>query len=103
MSSSRFAIQKHRKVQVTTVPFPENLLPRYPHLIQMSRTTTGTRNPVVAAFVGSIPEQEDGPPTVFFDEPSGALTKNAVTIWTSTWREAVAKHRVLVLIVSSDS
>ena len=102
-----------RKVQVTTVPFPEKPSAKVPAF----NSTNGAVPPpalvkleipeVAEPSWALIPEQQDGPPNgvlVFFDEPSGALTKNAVTIWTSTWREAVAKYRVaVVLIPSSDS
>ena len=41
---------------------------------------------------------------VFFDEPSGALSENAVTAWAASWREAVTRHGVAVVILpSSDS
>ena len=54
-----------------------------------------------------VPDQQEGPPLgvlVFFDEPSGALSENAVTAWAASWREAVTRHGVAVVILpSSDS
>ncbi len=102
-----------RKVHVTTAPFPERPSAKVPAFNSSNKAVpppaiVKLEIPEVAEPSWAlIPEQQDGPPTgvlVFFDEPSGALTKNAVTIWTSNWREAVARYRVaLVLIPSSDS
>ena len=102
-----------RQVRVTTAPFPDKPSAKVP---AFNATNEAAPPPAIVKLEipevaepswALIPEQQNGPPAgvlVFFDEPSGALTKNAVTIWTSSWREAVASYRVaLVLIPSSDS
>ena len=102
-----------RKVRVTTAPFPEktsNKVPAFNSTIEAVPPPAIVKLEIPEVAEPSwalVPGQQDGPPVgvlVFFDEPSGTLSENAVTIWTSSWREAVARYRVaLVLVPSSDS
>ena len=97
---------------LTTAPFPETTFKDAP-------AATPIRGNAPAAIVkleipevaetswAIVPDQQEGPPLgvlVFFDEPSGALSKNAVTAWAASWREAVTRLGVAVVILpSSDS
>ncbi len=103
---------------MTTAPFPETPLPGTPFKDTPAATPIPGNTPPAAIVKLEIPEvaetswavvpdQQEGPPLgvlVFFDEPSGALSENAVTAWAASWREAVTRHGVAVVILpSSDS
>jgi len=98
---------------MTTAPFPETPFKDTPAATPIPGNTPPTaivklEIPEVAETSWAIvPDQQEGPPLgvlVFFDEPSGALSENAVTAWAASWREAVTRHGVAVVILpSSDS
>ena len=98
---------------LTTAPFPETPFKDAPAATQIRGNVPPAaivklEIPEVAETSWAIvPDQQEGPPLgvlVFFDEPSGALSENAVTAWAASWREAITRHRVAVVILpSSDS
>ena len=98
---------------LTTAPFPETPFKDAPAATQIRGNVPPAaivklEIPEVAETSWAVvPDQQEGPPLgvlVFFDEPSGALSENAVTAWAASWREAVTRHGVAVVILpSSDS
>ena len=98
---------------LTTAPFPETPLKNAPAATPIRSNAPPAaivklEIPEVAETSWAIvPDQQEGSPLgvlVFFDEPSGTLLETAVTTWAASWREAVIRHRVaVVLLPSSDS